>query len=63
MAPCSLTSLTRKSPRAFPSTLLVPGLILALACHLAHAQHGVVLDKATGKPIAKAYVMHRPTWS
>ena len=63
MAPRSLTFLSRKSPRAFPSALWGPGLLLALAFHLAHGQHGTVVDKATGKPIAKAYVMHRPTWA
>jgi formylglycine-generating enzyme len=60
MAHCSLT---RKSRRAFFSALWAPGLLLALACPTAQAQHGVVVDKATGKPIAKAYVMHRPTWA
>jgi formylglycine-generating enzyme len=60
MAPCSLTL---NPPRVFPSSLGAPGLLLALACQFAQAQQGVVVDKATGKPIAKAYVMHRPTWT
>jgi len=43
------------------------GWLLAIgACFMgqtAQAQKGVVVDKVTGKPIAKAYVMHRPTWA
>jgi sulfatase modifying factor 1 len=38
-------------------------LFIALFGQAAQAQKGVVVDKGTGKPIAKAYVMHRPTWA
>ena len=38
-------------------------LSLMLFCGTASAQKGTVVDKATGKPIAKAYVMHRPSWA
>ena len=38
-------------------------MAVALWAQSAQAQKGVVVDKVTGKPIAKAYVMHRPTWA
>ena len=42
---------------------LMLALGLALGTQSTYAQKGVVVDKVTGKPIAKAYVMHRPTWA
>lgn len=38
-------------------------LLITLCGQAVQAQKGVVVDKGTGKPIAKAYVMHRPTWA
>src|SRR4051794_3423961 len=41
---------------------VIMGLPFAWTC-VAMAQTGVVVDKGTGAPIAKAYVMHRPSWA
>jgi formylglycine-generating enzyme required for sulfatase activity len=38
-------------------------IALGLLSQFAIAQKGVVVDKVSGKPIVKAWVMHRPSWT